>query len=203
MSVEACEVLTINGWKNTDSLQQNVDLVLNININHHSYTYDYITQHLSYCSHLFFRNYTNVYLDSLKVCESIRTCPTHFQHLQLEPKHTNDIISCLSQVTGEYIPEMYGTTFTNIPIASADNIQHLACLDGVLCIIAVTDFINQMCEVNFVEEGEPNIDFEWKEIAPGSTFSSVSISTANGYNNFVFRKLNPTTFTYIPFLVCQ
>ncbi len=191
MSLEKdVEILTRNGFKAAYDIHTSEQLV-NVNLLNKIFTYEYPTNILKYTSLLFFNVYANEWLPRLSLLESVKLLAFPLPFTEEEP-----ILELVD--SEEYHVGLVGNSFDNVPMHKADKIQEVACRSGVLCVLHITDILNQLVRVEFPDH--ELVDTNFRHLSVMQNVESVAISTAAPHSVFVCRKLTES-FVYVPFLV--
>ena len=193
MSIEKnVEILTSNGFKHISALHMSEQL---LNVQHKTLKYSYPTQILNYTSMLFFHVYSNKWISKLLLNESVKLIPFP---LQMNINYESDILEILTPYADEYIVELVGATFENVPCDYANKIQVLACKSGLFCIITVTDLLHQLYSVEFPDNEV--VDTNFLPVEKTSNVDSIAISTSDYNSVYICRKFTDA-FVYVPFLI--
>lgn len=193
MSIEKnVEILTSSGFKHISALKMSEQL---LNVQHKTLKYSYPTQILNYTSMLFFHVYSNKWIPKLLLNESVQLLPFP---LQMNINHESDILELITPYANEYIVELVGATFENVPCDHANKIQELACKSGLFCIITVTDILRQLYCVEFPDH--ELVDTNFLSVDKTSHVDSVAISTGDLNSVHICRKFTDT-FVYVPFVI--
>lgn len=191
MSLEKdVEILTKSGFKAASNIDTSEQLV-NVDLLNKIFTYEYPTNILKYTSMLFFHVYTNEWLAKLPLLENVKLLTFPLPFASEAP-----VLALLD--TNEYSVGLVGNSFDNIPLHKADKIQEVACKCGLLCILQITDILNQLVRVEFPDDELINTKFQRLHVA--QNIESVAISTAAPHSVFICRKLTESLI-YVPFLI--
>ena len=191
MSLEKdVEILTKSGFKAANDIHTS-DQIVNVDILNKIFNYEYPTNILKYTSMLFFNVYGSEFLPRLSLLESVKLLAFPLPFAEEAP-----IVELLD--SNEYNVGLIGYNFDNVPMHKADKIQEVACSSGVLCVLHITDILNQLVTVEFPDH--ELVDTNFQSLSVMQNVESVAISTAAPHSVFVCRKLTES-LVYVPFLI--
>lgn len=186
------EILTRHGFKAASAIHTSEQLVI-VDLLNKIFNYEYPTQILKYTSLLFFNVYANEWLPRLPLLESVKLFSFPLPFAEEAP-----ILELLD--SQEYNVGLVGNSFDNVPMHKADKIQEIACRSGLLCVLHITDILNQLVRVEFPDDELVDTGFQCQGVM--QNVESVAISTAAPHSVFICRKLT-ASLVYVPFLVHQ